>query len=114
MDISWTHARRPVEFGRGLVNASDLAYPAAVGGERMNSNVVPISRARSVARRMPARTHLRPVAGRKGAAACRPALAAAPVPNTPIWVSVFALIAMTMWPSALVWMVQLGYRIAAR
>jgi len=34
------------------------------------------------------------------------------VPDTPIWVSLFALVAMTMWPSALVWMVQLGYRIA--
>lgn len=82
----------------------------------MKSNVVPISRARSVARRIPARTHLRPVAGRKGAAARRPALAAvASAPsNTPIWFSVCALIAMTMWPSALVWVVQLGYRIAAR
>jgi len=81
----------------------------------MNSNVVPISRARSVARRAPARTHLRPVPGRKGAAyRGRPALAVAAVPNTPIWLSIFALIAMTMWPSALVWTVQLAYRIAGR
>jgi hypothetical protein len=54
------------------------------------------------------------VAGRKGAAVRRPALAVAAVPNTPIWLSIFALIAMTMWPSALVWTVQLAYRIAGR
>jgi hypothetical protein len=77
----------------------------------MKSNVVPISRARSVARHAPARTHLRPVAGRKGAAVRRPALAVAAVPNTPIWLSILALIAMTMWPSALVWTVQIAYRI---
>jgi hypothetical protein len=47
-----------------------------------------------------------------GAAVHRPALAVASVPNTPIWLSIFALIAMTMWPSALVWTVQLAYRIA--
>ena len=80
----------------------------------MKSNVVPISRARSVARHASARTHLRPVAGRKGAAVSRPALEAGGVPNTPIWLSIFALIAMTMWPSALVWTVQLAYRIAGR
>jgi hypothetical protein len=79
----------------------------------MNSNVVPISRARSVVRRAPARTHLMPVAGRQGVAARHPALAVSSVPNTPIWLSIFALIAMTMWPSALVWSVQLAYRIAA-
>jgi hypothetical protein len=78
----------------------------------MNSNVVPISRARSTTRRAPARTQLRPVAGGKGAAVRRPALAVAAVPNTPIWLSILALIAMTMWPSALVWTVQLAYRIA--
>jgi len=81
-------------------------------GEPMKSNVVPISRARSVARHAPARTHLRPVAGRKGAAVSRPALEAGGVPNTPIWLSIFALVAMTMWPSALVWTVKLAYRIA--
>jgi hypothetical protein len=80
-------------------------------GERMNSNVVPISRARSVARHAPARRHLRPVASRKGVAVRGPALVVAGVPNTPIWFSIFALIAMTMWPSALVWTVQLVYRI---
>ena len=80
----------------------------------MNSNVVPISRARSVARHAPTRTHLRPVAGRKGAAVRRPALAVAGVPNTPIWLSIFALIAMTMWPSVLVWTVQLAYHLAGR
>jgi len=43
----------------------------------------------------------------------KPALAVvSAVPDTPIWLSLFALVAMTMWPSALVWMVQLGYRIA--
>jgi hypothetical protein len=65
-----------------------------------------------VARPAPARTRLRPIAGRMGAAVHRPALAVASVPNTPIWLSIFALIAMTMWPSALVWTVQLAYRIA--
>jgi len=54
------------------------------------------------------------VAGGKGAAVRRPALAVAAVPNTPIWLSILALIAMTMWPSALVWTVHLAYRIAAR
>jgi hypothetical protein len=77
----------------------------------MKSNVVPISRARSVARGTPARTHLRSVAGRKAAAAPRLALAVAAVPNTPIWLSILALVAMTMWPSALVGMVQLAYRV---
>jgi hypothetical protein len=53
------------------------------------------------------------VAGRGGAAVRRrPVLAIANAPNTPIWLSIFALIAMTMWPSALVWTVQLAYRIA--
>lgn len=85
----------------------------AMGG-RMNSNVVPISRARRVARRPPARARLRPVAGPKAVAASRPVLAVASVPDTPIWLSILALVAMTMWPSALVWMVELGYRIAAR
>jgi hypothetical protein len=80
-------------------------------GERMNSNVVPISRARNVARRTPARAHLRAVAGRKAAAAPRPPIAAA-APDTPIWLSILALIAMTMWPSALVGMVQLAHRVA--
>ncbi|HVA39395.1 MAG TPA: hypothetical protein VNF49_01930 [Candidatus Binataceae bacterium] len=78
----------------------------------MNSNVVPISRARGVARRTPARTHLRPVAGRSAAAAPRPSPVVAFVPDTPIWLSILALIAMTMWPSALVWMVQFAYRVA--
>ncbi len=80
----------------------------------MNSNVVPISRARSVASRTPARMRLRPVAGRKAAVIPRPALAVAAIPNTPIWLSILALIAMTMWPSVLVWMVQFAYRVAAR
>jgi len=80
----------------------------------MKSNVVPISRARSVASHAPARTHLRPVASRKGAAVRRPTLAVAAVHNTPIWLSILALIAMTIWPSALVWTVQLAYRIAGR
>jgi len=81
----------------------------------MNSNVVPISRARNVARRAPARTHFGPVPDRKGAAyRRRPALAVAGVPNTPIWLSIFALIAMTMWPSVLVWTVQLAYHLAGR
>jgi len=35
------------------------------------------------------------------------------VPDTPIWLSILALIAMTMWPSALVWAIQLAYRVAA-
>jgi hypothetical protein len=34
--------------------------------------------------------------------------------ETPIWVSILALTAMTMWPSALVWMVQLGHRVVVR
>jgi len=85
---------------------------AAMGGRRMNSNVVPISRARGVARRTPARKYLRPVAGRKAAAAVRPAAAAA-LHDTPIWLSILALIAITMWPSALVWTVQLAYRLVA-
>jgi hypothetical protein len=34
--------------------------------------------------------------------------------DTPIWLSILALVAMMMWPSVLVWMVELGYRIAAR
>jgi hypothetical protein len=91
-----------------------LNWPAAAatGGERMNSNVVPISRARSVARRTPAQKYLRPVAGRKAAAAPRPAAAAA-AHDTPIWLSILALVAITMWPSALVWTVQLAYRIGA-
>jgi hypothetical protein len=79
----------------------------------MNSNVVPISRARSVARRTPARPHLRSVAGRKAAAAPRLAPVVAFVPDTPIWLSILALIAMTMWPAALVWAIQLAYRVAA-
>jgi hypothetical protein len=83
-------------------------------GGRMNSNVVPISRARRAVRRPPARARLRPVAGTKVVAASRPALIVAPVPDTPIWLSILALVAMTMWPSVLVWMVQLGYRIATR
>jgi len=77
----------------------------------MKSNVVPISRARRVARRTPARTHLRPAAGPKVALAPQPVPAVATVPDTPIWLSILALIAMTMWPSALVWAVQLTHRI---
>jgi len=51
--------------------------------------------------------------GRRSAAVHKPALAVvSAVADTPIWFSLFALAAMTMWPSALVWMVQLGYRIA--
>jgi hypothetical protein len=86
---------------------------AAMGGRRMNSNVVPISRARGVARRTPARKYLRPVAGRKAAAAARPAAAVAAVHDTPMWLSILALIAITMWPSALVWTVQLAYHLVA-
>ena len=79
----------------------------------MKSNVVPISRARGVVLRMPSRARLGPMTGRRSAAMRKPALAVvSAVPDTPIWVSLFALVAMTMWPSALVWMVQLGYRIA--
>jgi hypothetical protein len=81
-------------------------------GERMKSNVVPISRARSVARPAPARGHLRTVAGRKAIVESRPSPVVAPVANTPIWFSILALIAMTMWPSALVGMVKLAYRAA--
>jgi len=77
----------------------------------MNTNVVPISRARSVARRTPARTHLKPVAGRKAIAAPRSVVAVASSHDTPIWLSILALLAMTMWPSALVWMFQLAHRI---
>jgi hypothetical protein len=33
--------------------------------------------------------------------------------DTPIWLSILALVAMTMWPSALVWTVQLANRIVA-
>src|SRR5580704_16678328 len=102
--------RRRVEFARGLVNAPCWARRGGAG-ERMKSNVVPISRARSVAGRTPARAHLRPIAGRKGTVVRRPALAIAPaVRDTPMWLSILALTAMTMWPSALVWMVRLGYR----
>jgi hypothetical protein len=84
----------------------------------MKSNVVPISRARSALRRAPARSRPRPVpdlklAGRNDRAHRAP-LAIASVPSTPIWFSVLALAAMTMWPSALVWTVQLAYRLAAR
>jgi hypothetical protein len=79
----------------------------------MKSNVVPISRARSVARSAPARTSLRPVAGRKAAVDPRPAPPATLAPDTPIWLSILALIAIIMWPSVLVWMVQLAYRITA-
>jgi hypothetical protein len=86
---------------------------AAMGGERMKSNVVPISRARSVARRTPVRKHLRPVAGRKAVAAPGPAAPVASLHDTPIWLSVLALVAITMWPSALVWTVELAYRIVA-
>jgi hypothetical protein len=81
----------------------------------MKSNVVPISRARSVARRTPSQAQLRSVAVRTSVAASRPALAVvSSAPDTPIWISLLALVAMTMWPSALVWMVQLGYYIAGR
>jgi hypothetical protein len=80
----------------------------------MNTNVVLISRARSVTRRTPARTHLRPVAGRKAAAAPgRPTVAVTSLHDTPIWLSILALVAMTMWPSALVWTVQLAHRIVS-
>ncbi len=77
----------------------------------MKSNVVPISRAKSTVRRAPARTRSRQMAGARiaGAAARRPSVAIA-VAQTPIWFSLFALVAMTMWPSALVWAVQLAYR----
>ena len=62
---------------------------------------------------MPSRARLGPMTGRRSATMRKPALAVvSAVPDTPIWVSLFALVAMTMWPSALVWMVQLGYRIA--
>jgi hypothetical protein len=55
------------------------------------------------------------VAVRTSVAASRPALAVvSAAPDTPIWISLLALVAMTMWPSALVWMVQLGYYIAGR
>jgi hypothetical protein len=107
------HQRRLVEFDRGLVNAFALARRGGDGGERMKSNVVPISRARSVARRTPARKHLRPLAGRKAAEAPRPVASAASLHDTPIWLSILALLAITMWPSALVWTVQLAYRIGA-
>jgi hypothetical protein len=55
--------------------------------------------------------HLRSVAGRKGAAAPRRPRAVASVADTPIWLSLLALIAITMWPSALVGIVQLVYRL---
>ncbi|HVB82976.1 MAG TPA: hypothetical protein VNE82_23875 [Candidatus Binataceae bacterium] len=45
------------------------------------------------------------------ALAPQPVPAVATVPDTPIWLSILALIAMTMWPSALVWAVQLTHRI---
>jgi hypothetical protein len=80
----------------------------------MKSNVVPISHARSVARRTPARAHLRSVKRVQAASASRPAHAVALMRETPIWVSILALTAMTMWPSALVWMVQLGHRVVVR
>jgi hypothetical protein len=80
----------------------------------MNSNVVPISRARSVPRRSAARSHLKPVVRVKAAAALRPAPAVASKPDTPIWFSIAALIAITMWPSGVVWLVQLAYRIVGR
>jgi len=44
-----------------------------------------------------------------GTTARRPAPAVA-VAQTPMWFSLAALAAMTMWPSALVWTVQLAYR----
>ena len=47
---------------------------------------------------------------RTAAATARPPSVAAAVAQTPIWFSLFALVAMTMWPSALVWAVQLAYR----
>jgi hypothetical protein len=100
-----------VEFYRGLVNALDLAHDSAMGSERMNSNVVPISRARSVARRAPARIRPRPLAGHKTVVSAQPAAAVTSLHNTPIWFSVLALIAMTMWPSALVWTVQVASRV---
>jgi hypothetical protein len=92
-----------------------LTWPiaAAMGGERMKSNVVSISRARSVVRRTPARKYLRPVAGRKAAAAPRPASAVTSSHDTPIWLSILALVAITMWPSALVWTVHIAYRLVA-
>lgn len=79
----------------------------------MKSNVVPISRARSVARRPPPRRRLKPAVRLKVAAAARPLPAVAPRPDTPIWLSIVALVAMTMWPSSLVWLVQLACRVAA-
>jgi hypothetical protein len=82
-----------------------------MGGERMNSNVVPISRARSVARRAPARTRPRLLAGHKAVVPTRPVAAVASLHHTPIWLSILALIAMTMWPSALVWTVQVASRV---
>jgi hypothetical protein len=105
-----------VEFSAGLGNADVIRREEA--GERMKSNVVPISRARSGVRRAPVPARLRPVAIRKVAVGNhekirRSPLGIASVPATPMWLSILALVAMTMWPSALVWMVQLAYRLAA-
>jgi len=80
----------------------------------MNSNVVPISRARSVPRRSPAPRHLKRVVRMKATVALRPAPKVASTTDTPIWLSIAALIAMTMWPSGVVWLVQLAYRIVGR
>ncbi len=47
---------------------------------------------------------------RTAATAARRPAPVVTVTQTPMWFSLAALAAMTMWPSALVWTVQLAYR----
>jgi hypothetical protein len=75
--------------------------------QRINANVVPISRARGLVRHAPPPGRLTPVATRSVRARGRQNNLAQ-IRVTPAWVCIVCLIGVTMWPSAVVLLAKLA------
>ncbi len=80
---------------------------------RISAKVVPISRGRSVVRRIPPRRHSATLRARNAAAARGPQ-SEAQRRVTPAWICIASLVGVTMWPSAAVLVAKLALRMLWR